>query len=160
MSRRNLSNRDGLLIFFASNINHQLAEIEEEEALLEQDLHPDQIEQLAVTRKFVNDRLQPEQAQHKYSVLNAKFNLESGTEILHSQYFQEARFIREKYIERGQDELHKVRKANAVEDQEEKEAAEGAQPKGKFGAHYKTDDRGMFVKERKIAKIGKSRQQK
>lgn len=70
------------------------------------------------------------------------------------------RDLRETYIERGQDELHKLRKACATKEQKEKEAAEGAQSKGKFGYYYKTDDRGMFMKERKIAKFGKSRQRK
>ncbi|KAE9978576.1 hypothetical protein EG328_001397 [Venturia inaequalis] len=112
--------------FKIRHINQQLAEIAEEEALLEQDLHPDQIEPLTVTRKFVHDRLQPEQAQYKYSTQNAKFNLESGAAILHSQFFQQVRAFREQKIEKGRDELHKLRRLSVLEEQMEREAVDSS----------------------------------
>ncbi|QDS75521.1 hypothetical protein FKW77_005203 [Venturia effusa] len=141
--------------FRLKRISQELADIEREEALLHQDLHPDQIKPLAIIKKFVSDRLRPAQAQYKYSVRNAKFNLESGIELLSSQYCQEVREIREKYIKECRDDLHRLQKRCAAEELEGKEATEGVQPKGRFSAHYKTDDREMFVKERKIARTRK-----
>ncbi|TLD37417.1 hypothetical protein E2P81_ATG04229 [Venturia nashicola] len=146
--------------FRIRHINQQLAELEEEEGLLDQDLHPDQNEPLAIIRKFVNDKLQPEEVHHKYSIQNANFNLKSRTELLHSQYSQEARALREKKLDKCHDELHKIHKLNASEEQKEKEATESPTPKGKFGAYYETDDRGMFVTGQKIAENGKRGQRK
>jgi hypothetical protein len=59
------------------------------------------------------------------------------------------RDFRERYSERAADEMHELRNASAKEDLEEKEKeiAEGKQVVGKYRTYYKTDDRGMFIKE-------------
>lgn len=128
-------------------VNKQLADIAQEEALLKSDCHPEQVQPLAIVVKYVGDKLGPYQKHREYALQNADNNLEAETAVINAQYVQKVENLREKNLEKLYDQVHVVRKADAKEKSEEKEDAEGNKEEGTHRAFYKTDDRGMFMKE-------------
>jgi hypothetical protein len=117
------------LMQFSSHIDQQLADLEQEQALLDQNRHPEQLECLWGIHKYVDGKLRPEEERFKYTLQNKNEVHGAETFIIKAQYRQKVVDFEEKFLGRINDKMNELEKALVQGKEEEEEQKEGKEDK-------------------------------
>lgn len=112
---------------FSSHVDQKLADLEQEQARLNQNRHPEQLECLWGIHKYVDGKLRPEEERFKYALRNKKEVYDAEAFVIRAQYRQKVVDIEEKFLGRINDKMNELRKALAQEKKKKEEEEETKQ---------------------------------